>query len=181
MKLHQFIVAFVIVLLITQISNISLNAQTRATKVKERMDMVKKLKLVDMLGFEDEKAEQFLLKYNSYEKKINENRKKTRVALRELDDAIAKNNSNDIASRTNNMINLQEEFNKLTLEKLRGMKSVLSDVEYAKFVSFENKFVKELFGSFMHEKGKPDRPRTKSNDLSGENPRVKKNKKQPQQ
>ena len=179
MKLRQFMVVVVIIFSITQVSSISLNAQARATKVKERMDMIKRLKLIDVLGFEDDKAEKFLLKYNSYEKNINENRKKTRVALRELDNAIAKNNANDIVSKTNSVINLQDEFNKLTLEKLRGMKPMLSDVEYAKFVSFENKFVRELFGSFVNEKGNPHRPNNHRDKKSGKNKNPRDASKQP--
>jgi len=130
------------------------NAQSKATKTKERMDVIKKMKLIDILGLDDDKAEKFFLKYNSYDKKIEENRKKMQIAMRELETAIAKNNSNEIVTKTNDLLNLQEELNKLTLEKLRGMKSVLSDIEYAKFVNFENKFVRELIDLFMSEKGK---------------------------
>jgi len=130
------------------------NAQGKAIKTKERIDMIKKMKLIDILELDDDKAEKFLLKYNSYDKKIEENRKKIRTTTNELESAITKNNSNEIVAKTNDLLKLQEELNKLTLEKLRGMKSVLSDVEYAKFVNFENKFVRKLVDTFIDEKVK---------------------------
>ena len=131
------------------------------------MDVIKKMKLIDILGLDDAKAEKFLLKYNSYESKIEENHKKIQIATKELDNAIAKNNnskdsSNEIVVKTSNLLNLQEEANKLNLEKLRGMKSVLTDLEYAKFVRFENKFVRELIGSFIDEKVKHNAKHKKS-------------------
>jgi len=170
MKSHKFkpafilITAFTFALMLSQ--NTFLNAQNRnapnkSLKTKERMDAIKKMKLIEVLELNDEKAEKFLLKYNSYEKRIEENRRKMRAAVRELEDAIAKN-SNDITAKTNQLLTLQEEFNRLNLEKLRGMKSELTDIEYAKFVNFENKFVRELFGSFVGERGKHNAKRQRS-------------------
>jgi len=159
MNTHKFMLTFITVVLIstvTVLQSISLNAQNKneqnqALRTKERMDMIKKMKLIEVLGLEGERAEKFLLRYNSFDKKIEENRRNMRKATRELDEAISKN-AKDITVKTNALINLQEEFNRLQVEKLRGMKSELSDIEYAKFVSFENKFVRELFGSFMGER-----------------------------
>ena len=157
---HKFMIKIIftvaLFLTVVTVQNISLNAQSKAPRTKERMNAIKQTKLLEVLGLEENRVEKFLAKYNSFDAKIAENRKKQRKAMQELETAISKK-SNDISAKTNNLINLQEEFNKLTVERLREMKSELSEIEYAKFVQFESKFVRELLGSFACERSRRNR------------------------
>lgn len=123
-------------------------AQSKAPRSKERMDMIKKMKMLDAIELDEAKSEKFLLKYNSHEKEIEEIHKQLHEAKKELNDAI-KNKSKDIASKTNSVITLHEKMDEASMKKIKEMKSVLTDIEYAKYVDFEHKFMHELMGAFM--------------------------------
>jgi hypothetical protein len=118
------------------------------------------MKLLEVLNLDEENADKFLLKYNSFEKQFDENRKAHHRISKELSKAIKstteQNNATPNAEllkkfklQADSMLTLQEEFNKLTQEKMKAMKTVLSDWQYVKYVDFENNFMKKLFNSFV--------------------------------
>ncbi|MDR0927109.1 MAG: hypothetical protein LBO69_05020 [Ignavibacteria bacterium] len=144
---------------------------TTPQKTKERMDMVKKMKLLEILDLDSSKSEKFLQKYCVFEKKIEENRKQQRKVAELLDDQLRKMNKGDdgkkFAPVNDSLLALQEEFNKLICEKQKTLKPILSDVEFAKYLNFENNFFKEFFGSYMDgkKKHKPDMPAIDKNKI----------------
>lgn len=116
-----------------------------ANKAKERIAMMKKMKLLEILNLDEQAAEKFLIKYTAYEKKVDEQRLAVDAAADELAEAVKKDASkDDIANLTDKLINNQVKLNDVFLEKLRAFKTVLEPKEYAKFLVFESKFMKEL-------------------------------------
>jgi ribosomal protein L22 len=162
-------------------SNRSGEMNFKSPKAKERMDMIKKMKLLEVLNMEGDNADKFLLKYNSYEKQIEENRKvyhriskelsKTIKPTLERADANATPNTDvlkKLQMQADSMLILQNEFNKISQEKMKAMKSVLSDWQYVKYVDFESNFMKKLFNTFIgddkHRSTKNDKPRRQKNN-----------------
>jgi hypothetical protein len=136
-------------------------------KAKERMDMVKKMKMIEVMELDEAKSEKFLLKFNDYNKRTEENRKRHRELVAKLDDAI-KNNLKEITQLNIQVMNSNEEFNKINSEKIHELKGILSETEFAKYLVFENKFINEVFNCFMHNshknkvKGKTDKDKAKA-------------------
>lgn len=124
-------------------------SQNRSYRSKERMDMVKKVKMLEMLELSEDTSEKFLAKYTVSEKKLDEKFSEIKIASMELKLAIDKK-SNDIKSKTDKLISLRQEMHSLNLEKQKEVKSVLNEIDYAKFVLFEHNFFRELSGTLMN-------------------------------
>ncbi|MBI5324762.1 MAG: hypothetical protein HZB41_05735 [Ignavibacteriae bacterium] len=134
----------IIYLLVLTLS-LGLVAAQPANKAKERIAMMKKMKLLEILNLDEQNSEKFLIKYTIYEKKVDEQRMAVDAVADELGEAIKKDASKDeIANLTDKLINSQSKLNEVYLEKLRAFKTVLEPKEYAKFLVFESKFMKEL-------------------------------------
>jgi len=122
--------------------------------------MMKKMKLIEILNLDEQSSEKFLVKYSTYEKKVEEQRMAVDAVADELGAAIKKDASkDDIANLTDKLINTQSKLSDAYLEKLKAFKSVLEPKEYAKFLVFESKFMKELQGILLRmAKGKGKGP-----------------------
>jgi hypothetical protein len=121
-----------------------------ANKAKERISMMKKMKLMEILNLNEDEAEKFLAKYTVYEKKVDEQRMAVDKAADELSKALKKDASkDDIAKMTDNLMDNQVKLNEVYIDKLKAFKSVLDTKEYAKFLVFESKFMKELQGILL--------------------------------
>jgi hypothetical protein len=129
------------------------NYSKKSHKKNGRMGMMKKMKLLNILELPEAEADKFLAKYSSYETKIDENLTKMKVACRELDSAI-KNKLPDAKAKSDKVIALQEESFKLSIDKIKDMKSVLPDDKYSKYVLFEQSYFKNMFGAMMENKKK---------------------------
>ena len=106
---------------------------------------------LDALDLDESKSEKFLLKLNSFDKRIEENRTKHSELNKRLEAAINSNNNSEMLTLSNQLLESQESFHRLTMEKNREIKAILSDVEFAKYINFDNRFLKEFFGSCMGE------------------------------
>jgi len=121
-------------------------------KAKEKIAELKKIKLLEILSLDEETSVKFLSKYTVIEKKIGEKKMMLDKAVEELHEALKKSASKDeIAEKTQKMIQLQQEFQKEAMDSRLSMKSVLNDVEFAKFIVFEHKFRQE-FAKLMFER-----------------------------
>jgi hypothetical protein len=114
-------------------------------KAMERMEQVKKIKLLDLLDLNEAESEKFLVKYNASEKAIQEKRESLDRAVEALQNRVEeKASKEELVKQSDNVINLQNELQNLHLEKLKSMKSVLNERNYAMFLVFETNFMKEL-------------------------------------
>ena len=133
-----------IIILLIALTTSFVTAQP-ANKAKERITMMKKMKLLEILSLDEQNSEKFLVKYSAYEKKVEEQRMEVDATANELGAAIKKDASKDeISNLTEKLINSQAKLNDVYLEKLRAFKTILEPKEYAKFLVFESKFMKEL-------------------------------------
>lgn len=150
MKKIKLVLPFAIAILL--LNSISIYSQKNdrnwTPKSKERIDMVKKMKLLEKLNLPDDEADKFLTKYTSYEKKIDEKFEALKNATNDLNQSIDKK-TNDIKAKADKIISLQEELNGITIEKQKSMKNVLSDENYAKYILFEHTFFRHLNNALM--------------------------------
>ena len=126
----------------------------RSTKKKERVDIIKQLKMLEALNLDESKSATFIAKLSNFDKRISENRKSNFEANRSLCEAITNNNKQEMIKLANQIVVLQDEFGKLNSDKTKEIKGVLNEEEFAKYVHFENKFMREFFGTKMEGKNK---------------------------
>ena len=116
-----------------------------AMKARERVDQIKKVKLLDLLNLDETQSANFLNKFNQYEKKISEKRNEMDELSRDMRKNLKKKASKEeLNNMSIKLVQMQVNFFELIKEKIMGMKSLLNDEQYAKYLIFENEFPKEL-------------------------------------
>lgn len=116
-----------------------------AFRAKERIAEFKKMKLLEILDLDEKTSEKFLSKYNSAEKAIREKQEKLDEAILDLEYLIRKNSSKDeISKQTQKVLDLQKELANTMFEQQKELKSVLNEVQFARYVVFENRFRERL-------------------------------------
>ncbi len=126
----------------------------------KRIQMMKKMKLLEILDLNEEDADKFLIKYNSWEDKLEVQNNVIEKITDDLQNALKnKKDSKTINSLTSKYINEKNKFHQMIIEKLNDFKAFLSEENYAKLLIFEERFYKEL-GRMMWKMG-PGRGRNK--------------------
>lgn len=116
-----------------------------AEKARERIQQVKKIKLLDVLQLDEKASEKFLSKYNYWEKQIQDKRDDLDNHYDDLESSLKRNaGKEEINQKTSEILRLRNELNNLHQEKMKAMRSVLDEIQFGKYVLFENKFMKEL-------------------------------------
>jgi hypothetical protein len=125
---------------------------------KERIKQIKKMKLLEVLKLSDEEADKFLVKYTSWENKLEEQKDIVDKISEELFNSLKDNASIDeIKKLSQKLLIEQEKFSNMHFEKLKAMKEILDDKNYAKYLVFEDRFFKEL-SEMMMRRGQGDGP-----------------------
>jgi hypothetical protein len=116
-----------------------------AEHARERIEMLKKMKLLEILNLKENEADKFLVKYNSTEQTIKEKQKNLDLAADELGLSLRANaNEKEIIEKTNKMLQNQKELQDAMTKKYEVMKEVLAPKDFAKYVIFEKRFVERL-------------------------------------
>lgn len=173
MKKHYF-KPIVIILSIIFATNTLFAQPMDNERAKQRIMTMKKIKVLEILNLSEEKSDKFLAKYNVGENKIMSISEKIDEATRELHQTLdAKSaKASDLKQRTDAIIKLQDELHNAMSERTKGIQSVLSEEEFAKYMLFERRFNDELRRHIME---RPNRGKGRNFD-GDEPPRFKKNK-----
>ena len=123
----------------------------------EKIQQIKKIKLLEILELDEENSNKVLAKYDFWEKKLFEKRKLIETETEALKELIGnKSSKSDISKKTQLIMQYETEFCTLINEKHNAMKSLLNEVDFAKYIVFENKFQEELKKVLMDRPRKPD-------------------------
>jgi len=130
-------------------------SQPDAIKAKERFITMKKVKLLEVLNLTEERSNSFLSAYNPAENKIFDISRKLDQASDELRELLAGQNTkaSELKQRTENILKLQDEMNSAHNDKLKAIKNILNEEEFAKYLLFERHFQAEVRKHLM---GRPD-------------------------
>jgi hypothetical protein len=114
-------------------------------KSKEKISMIKKMKMLEVLDLDEKTSDKFLAKYSVWEDKIQEKMETIGLAADELENSIRANHSKDeITKRTAKLQQEQRDFSNLLFQAQEDIKTILNEVQFAKYVLFEHKFKSEL-------------------------------------
>jgi hypothetical protein len=116
-----------------------------AFKAKERIQQLKKIKLLEILNLSEQQSDAFLIKYSSIEKKVEEKKSNLDIAVEDLESAVKRNAAKDeIKAKTQKVENSQKEFMTTMEDSRNSIKGILSEENYAKYLVFEHKFKEEV-------------------------------------
>ncbi len=135
---HIFIVAILI-----SVSCVGSAQAQHREKVKERVDILRKTRLADVLFLNEQDAPKFFAKYDLLQKKVREAREGLRSAISELENSVQKKSGN-LSQKSEVVFEKQTAYNNAMIEKIRGLKPILTEEQYAKLVVFEHNFPLQL-------------------------------------
>ena len=137
-------IAFTTLILLISGTFSYINAQP-PRKALERIAQIKKSKLIEILNLSEENSNKFLSKYTAWEKKILEQKKAVDETSADLEASLRKGDGKDeLIQKSQKLLDAQQNLQNMNTDKLKAMREVLNDVEYAKFLVFEDRFPKEL-------------------------------------
>jgi len=145
-KVRITLILFLVMLL--PVNSLQADNKIGSPRAKERINMLKKLKMIEAMELDEAKSEKFFAKFNTHSKQLEDKRIEQRELTKKLNDA-TKNNSKEISALTEQLLKTHEEFNQMNSEKNKDLRTVLSEMEFAKYLVFESRFTHEMFSCFM--------------------------------
>ncbi len=143
-------------------------AQKPPLKAMERIQSLKKIKLLEILELNEADADKFLVKFNEYEKNVMDKYKKLEDASDELIKAIDNNDYKNIDKLNENYLIANKELNQAVQDKFENVKKLLPKEKYAKYLAFERRFQnevrKQVFKRMGENEGDEPMPRRKFRD-----------------
>ncbi len=116
----------------------------RGIKAKERIDQVKKVKLLEILELDEKLADKFLAKYSAWENKIKDKRESNELLTEELEIAVKKGDKSEIAKLSTKYMDSMNEFHKMMIDRNNDIKTILDEIQFAKYLIFEENFFKDI-------------------------------------
>lgn len=156
--MKKLMFSLIILLLATQVF-----AQPR--KGKERINTVKKIKLLEVLELDEATSDKVLVKYTAWENKIDDMIEEFDKQEEVLSGAIKSGKKEEIVSQTINFQNIKTKFIKTVEDRDKDIKSMLTELQYAKYLIFEKRFRKELGQQIMkHHRGEGGKNKGRNRD-----------------
>lgn len=133
-----------------------LNAQNQPLRAMERIQSLKKIKLLEILELNEADADKFIVKFNEYEKNVLDKFKNLEDASNELQKAIENNDYKNIDKLNDNYILANKELNQAIQDKFDNVKKILPKEKFAKYLVFERRFQNEVRRQVFKRMGEMD-------------------------
>ncbi len=129
---------------------IMLTAQVTAqpphsTKMQKKIEDLRKIKLLDILELQGDQVEKFFSVYNKHQKNFESLREQLMQKSADLQASMEKNDKPEtFTAKADELRKLIREMGKSIDARFDDVKTVLTPLQYAKYVVFETRFKEEL-------------------------------------
>jgi hypothetical protein len=124
--------------LIFGLSIINVKAQPSQTNNKDEFEQMRVIMLVDMLNLDEKTSEKFISKFKSGDKVIKETMEELSIATLELELVLRKKLPDaEVAKVNDKIIQLHDKLIAARSQKMKDIRSVLNETQYAKLILFE--------------------------------------------
>lgn len=114
-------------------------------KMRERIEDLRKVKLLDVLDLQGDQVEKFFVIYNKHQAKFREVQDKVDNTAKELQGALGRGASDaELAEKTLELRKQIKELERVIETRFDDLKPVLTTKQYAQYVVFEARFRDEL-------------------------------------
>lgn len=121
------------------------NAFQQKNQIKDKINQLKKIKLIDILKLDENNVDKFFARYSEQEKKVEDQRLQLKNAINQLEQAIHNNAAEKEIQQVVQNIHIKDiALVNATIEKQKALKSLLDDQQYAKLIVFEYQFMTKL-------------------------------------
>jgi len=119
-------------------------------RVRQRIEDVRKMKLIDILDLRGDQVEKFFGSYNTLQRAVFDAKDAVNDASRQLHEALQNKASDaDLQTKTSALLSAMKSFDAAVEKRNTTVQSMLSTTQYAKYVLFEARFVDELSKMIM--------------------------------
>lgn len=130
-------------------------AYLQNNQIKDKINQLKKIKLIDILRLDENNVDKFFARYGEQERKVEEQRLQLKNSLNQLEQAIHNNAAEkEIQQLIQNIHHKDIALVNATIEKQKALKSLLDDQQYAKLIVFEHQFMTKLQKALIDKKKK---------------------------
>lgn len=151
MKHYKYIVIFFAFLCSFNYST----AFSQNNQIKDKINQLKKIKLIDILRLDENNVDKFFARYGEQERKVEEQRLELKNSLNQLEQAIHNNAAEkEIQQLIQNIHHKDIALVNATIEKQKALKSLLDNQQYAKLIVFEHQFMTKLQKALIDKKKK---------------------------
>lgn len=151
--LFNIIVFFTTITLI----NAQDNQAPASNKAVERIQQIRKVKLIEVLDLDENTADKFFLKDHQNSKKIDVIRQEIDKISSELEKSLREGQQSDIRKKSDVMYTKMNELMNLNIERLKSAKQLLPEEKFAKFMVFETKFRREIEMFLIRKEGRMEK------------------------
>jgi len=116
----------------------------------QKIENMKKMKLLEYLDLNEDQADKFLVKYSAGSKAIMDNMKKADDLSDKLKDAMKDNSgSKEAVALADELMKAQKSIDDAKAQLMENMKSILPAEKFTKYIYFEANFQKEVMKRMM--------------------------------
>jgi hypothetical protein len=128
-------------------------AYLQNNQIKDKINQLKKIKLIDILRLDENNVDKFFARYGEQERKVEEQRLQLKKSINQLEQAIYNNaTEKEIQQLIQNIHNKDIALVNTTIEKQKALKSLLDEQQFAKLIVFEYQFMTKLQKALMDKK-----------------------------
>ena len=130
-------------------------AYLQNNQIKDKINQLKKIKLIDILRLDENNVDKFFARYGEQERKVEEIRLQLKNSINQLEQAIHNNAAEKEIQQLVQNIHIKDiALVNATIEKQKALKSLLDDQQYAKLIVFEYQFMTKLQKALIDKKKK---------------------------
>jgi len=130
-------------------------AYPQNNQIKDKINQLKKIKLIDILRLDENNVDKFFARYGEQERKVEEQRLQLKNTINQLEQAIHNNAAEkEIQQLIQNIHHKDIALVNAMIEKQKALKSLLDDQQYAKLIVFEHQFMTKLQKALIDKKKK---------------------------
>lgn len=115
------------------------------SKMRQRIEDLRKVKLMDILGLEGEQVEKFFAAYNPLQRAVYESKEAMDASSKALWEATEnKAAAADLSAKTDDLLAKMKSFEQAIHARHDGVRKVLRPEQFARYLAFEARFRDEL-------------------------------------
>jgi hypothetical protein len=118
-------------------------------KTMEKISMMKKMKLLEVLDLKEDETDKFITKYNAMEKSVQEKHQQLEKVMRNIGKSIKDDDFKNIDKLTDDYLKKKKEMDEAIDNEIIAVKQLLPKEKFAKYLLFERRFQEELRKAVM--------------------------------
>ncbi len=124
-----------------------IQAQQSTTQTRHRRDRVEELrsiKLLDALHLDEETSVRFMKRYRQQQAEMQALATDRGKAIDQLEQSLKQNNADETGKLLNDVLALDQQISAKRIDFIRGLSSILTKEQQARFVVFDRNFIRDL-------------------------------------